>query len=230
MLALARRYAAPIIAVTVALVLAGIAAATLAAAVSTPAGAVYFCVSKRHPQNHYRETRGTIPHACVRGYVIVGVGAQGAAGPAGAPGPRGLAGPAGAAGQQGVRGPQGPQGPQGPAPSEVFCTPIPSERVLACGTAPPQSSPVITSEDHVTFSVGVQKTFTVTAAGFPAPAVTDGGAILPSGLSFTNNGDGTATLSGAPAAGTAGFYHFTITAANGHAPNAVQRFTLTVVP
>ena len=45
--------------------------------------------------------------------------------------------------------------------------------------------------------------------------LSDGGRTLPSGVTFTDNGNGTATLSGTPAAGTAGTYPFTITASNG---------------
>ena len=51
---------------------------------------------------------------------------------------------------------------------------------------------------------------------------------LPTGVSFTDNGDGTATLAGTPAAGTNGTYTFTIDATNGFAPDATQTFTLTV--
>jgi hypothetical protein len=47
-------------------------------------------------------------------------------------------------------------------------------------------------------------------------------------VSFTDNGDGTATLSGTPAAGSAGTYQFTISADNGVTPNATQGFTLIV--
>ena len=47
-------------------------------------------------------------------------------------------------------------------------------------------------------------------------------------MTFTDNGDGTATLAGTPAAGTGGSYPLTITAANGTAPDATQAFTLTV--
>ena len=47
-------------------------------------------------------------------------------------------------------------------------------------------------------------------------------------MTFVDNGNGTATLSGTPAASTAGTYPLTITAANGVAPNATQSFTLTV--
>jgi hypothetical protein len=51
---------------------------------------------------------------------------------------------------------------------------------------------------------------------------------LPSGVTFTDNGDGTATLAGTPAANTGGTTPFTITATNGVSPAATQGFTLTV--
>ncbi len=47
-------------------------------------------------------------------------------------------------------------------------------------------------------------------------------------MTLTDNGNGTASLAGTPAAGTAGSYPITITAANGVSPNAQQSFTLTV--
>ena len=47
-------------------------------------------------------------------------------------------------------------------------------------------------------------------------------------MTFTDNGDGTATLAGTPAAGTGGSYPVTITAANGVRPDATRSFTLTV--
>ncbi len=67
----------------------------------------------------------------------------------------------------------------------------------------------------------------MTTTGIPAPALTKTGA-LPSGVSFTDNLDGTATISGTPTDGTAGVHALTITAANGISPNATQNFTLTV--
>ena len=51
---------------------------------------------------------------------------------------------------------------------------------------------------------------------------------MPSGVTFTDNGDGTATISGTPAAGTGGSYPLTIKASNGVNPDAQQSFTLTV--
>jgi hypothetical protein len=88
-----------------------------------------------------------------------------------------------------------------------------------------QGPPIIASADHATFVVGQPGTFTITA-GDP-PAITETGA-LPNGVTFTDNGDGTATLAGTPAAGSEGDYPIAITANNGIEPNATQAFTLTV--
>ena len=51
---------------------------------------------------------------------------------------------------------------------------------------------------------------------------------LPSGVTFADNRDGTATLSGTPDPGTSGTYTLTISAANGVQPDATHSFTLTV--
>ena len=87
--------------------------------------------------------------------------------------------------------------------------------------------PTITSAATVTFSAGYAGSFTVTAKGPPAPALSETGS-LPSGLTFTDNGDGTAALAGTPAAGSQGSYPLTLTADNGVSPDATQSFTLTV--
>ena len=91
-------------------------------------------------------------------------------------------------------------------------------------------APSITSANNVTFQVGTLGTFTVTTTGFPTNAsmnISESGA-LPSGVTLTNNNDGTATLTGTPNALTGGVYPITITANNGVTPNATQSFTLTV--
>jgi Putative Ig domain len=88
-------------------------------------------------------------------------------------------------------------------------------------------APAITSAASTTFTVGTFASFTVMTSGFPAPALTETG-LLPSGVTFTDNGNGTATLSGTPASGTAATYPITITANNGVTPNGTQSFTLTV--
>src|SRR6185437_9318279 len=90
-------------------------------------------------------------------------------------------------------------------------------------------APSIISANSTTFTVGTSGSFTITSTGFPTAALLESGT-LPSGISFVDNGDGTATLSGTPAAGTGGSYPFTISASNGVSPDASQSLTLTVEP
>jgi Putative Ig domain len=89
-------------------------------------------------------------------------------------------------------------------------------------TAPPA---IITSTS-ATATVGSGFSFTVRAKEFPAPTLTETGAI-PQGLTWTDNGDGTATLAGAPGVAQGGVYKLTFTAASGYG-TAAQSFTLTV--
>jgi hypothetical protein len=94
--------------------------------------------------------------------------------------------------------------------------------------APPvPQAPVITSDATASFVVGTAGTFTITATGTPTPSLSLDGP-QPSWLSFVDNTDGTATLSGTPDADSDLSYSFTITARNGVSPNATQSFTLTV--
>ena len=86
-------------------------------------------------------------------------------------------------------------------------------------------APAITSASSTTFSVGVAGSFSVTTTGTPTPSISESGG-LPSGVTFHDNGNGTATLGGTPAA--SGSFPITITAQNGVSPNATQNFTLTV--
>ena len=88
-------------------------------------------------------------------------------------------------------------------------------------------APAITTGASVTFTAGTAASFTVSTTGFPAATVSETGT-MPSGVTFTNNGNGTATLGGTPGANAGGTYPLTITAANGTLPNATQSFTLTV--
>lgn len=91
----------------------------------------------------------------------------------------------------------------------------------------PPVAPAITSGTAATFQVGGTGGFNVAATGLPTPALSVIGA-LPSGVTFTDHGDGTASLSGTPAAGTGGSYPLTIKASNGALPDAEQSFALTV--
>jgi hypothetical protein len=88
-------------------------------------------------------------------------------------------------------------------------------------------APAITSQNNKTFSLGSNGSFNVTTTGNPTSTVTETGA-LPSPVTFVDNGNGTATISGIPGAGTAGAYPITITATNGIGTPASQSFTLTV--
>jgi len=101
--------------------------------------------------------------------------------------------------------------------------------------APPQ----ITSANTVTFAPGkTGQSFTVTTTGQPTGAsmVISQTGTLPTGVVFTNNNNGTATINGTPAAGTQGSsgnpksqaYSLTIGADNGVPPPASQAFTLNI--
>ena len=87
--------------------------------------------------------------------------------------------------------------------------------------------PAITSSSSVSFTTGQTESFGVTTTGYPAPTFTETG-VLPSGVTFHDNGDGTATLSGTAAAGTGGVYDLSITATNGVGTAATQGFVLTI--
>src|SRR5262249_36146344 len=89
--------------------------------------------------------------------------------------------------------------------------------------------PAITSANATPFTIGQPGSFTVGTTGFPLPSIARGGVALPSGVTFTDNGDGTGTLSGTPAAGTANNYALTFTATNAAGSSPVQNFTLNVV-
>jgi hypothetical protein len=88
-------------------------------------------------------------------------------------------------------------------------------------------APAVTSANTTSFTTGTAGSFTVTTTGYPAPALGESGA-LPTGLTFVDNGNGTATLAGTAATGTAGSYPVTITATNGTG-SVNQTLTITVV-
>ena len=92
----------------------------------------------------------------------------------------------------------------------------------------PAVPPQITSADHTEFTETVPGSYTVIATGSPSPSLTESGT-LPSGVTFTDNGDGSGTFSGTPAAGTAGAYTVTLKAHNTASPDATQTFTLYVL-
>jgi hypothetical protein len=92
----------------------------------------------------------------------------------------------------------------------------------------PTTPPSFTSANNALFTVGFPGSFTVSTGGTSTAALSETGA-LPTGVTFTDNGNGTATIAGLPLAGTQQTYTLTITAASGVLPNATQTFTLTNV-
>jgi large repetitive protein len=86
----------------------------------------------------------------------------------------------------------------------------------------------ITSANHATFAHGRHGSFTVRTTGYPVTSVTESGR-LPAGLRFTAGRNGTATISGTPAASARGrTYIIGLTATNKVGAKATQRFTLKV--
>ncbi len=82
----------------------------------------------------------------------------------------------------------------------------------------------ITSSDEISFLVGTEDSFVVTATGTPAPELTLDES-LPAGLTFTPE---TGVLEGTPAPGTGGEYTLTFSADNGVGGLAIQSATLTI--
>jgi outer membrane protein assembly factor BamB len=91
------------------------------------------------------------------------------------------------------------------------------------------AAPSVTSASGAVFGLGQTESFTVTTTGNPTSTLTESGP-LPEGVTFADNGDGTATLAGAAGAGTLGSYPVTITAANGVGLVATQSFVLSIDP
>jgi hypothetical protein len=89
------------------------------------------------------------------------------------------------------------------------------------GATPPAAA-TFTSAAATTFLLGATGNFSVTTTGTPTATLSATG--LPAGVTFTDNGDGTATLSGTLT--SLGSFNVTIAAANG--ANAFQNFTLNV--
>jgi hypothetical protein len=91
------------------------------------------------------------------------------------------------------------------------------------------SAPAVTSPATATFFSGTSGSFTVTTAGYPAPSLGETGA-LPNGITWADNGNGTATFSGTPDTVTSDTdYPITLQATDGTG-SVTQSFTLTVAP
>ena len=79
-----------------------------------------------------------------------------------------------------------------------------------------------------TFHTGQADTFTVMATGVPTPTLSLVG-MLPSGLNFQDNHDGTGSFFGQPDAGAGGKYKVTVIASDGSGHNTMEKLTLDVV-
>ena len=91
-------------------------------------------------------------------------------------------------------------------------------------TVTPFIAAEITSANALTCVIGSPCALTIATTGTPPPAVSRNGT-LPAGLGYNAS---TRTISGTPAAGTAGTYAQTINATNGIVPAATQTLTIVV--
>ena len=109
----------------------------------------------------------------------------------------------------------------------VYFSDQPNQRVREIVVSTRTSS--FTSSNNTAFVVGTPASFVVTTSYWPTPSLTLSGT-LPNGITFTDNGNGTGTLSGTPALGANGTFHLTSTASDTVFPNVLQALTLTVYP
>jgi hypothetical protein len=79
--------------------------------------------------------------------------------------------------------------------------------------APTSSAPTITSPAIQQIDARTPANVTITTTGSPTASITESGT-LPTGITFTDNGNGTATLSGQASTTNNGLYALTITATN----------------
>jgi hypothetical protein len=116
-----------------------------------------------------------------------------------------------------------------PTAGGVFTLKITAKNNAATSTAQTftltvSQAPKITSAATTTATIGTALSFTVKTSGYPAPTITESGA-LPAGVTFTNNGNGTATIAGTPTA--SGTFALALTAKNSLG-TATQTLTIRV--
>ena len=90
-------------------------------------------------------------------------------------------------------------------------------------------APELVGPTEARFVAGTANAIGFSSDGYPQASVSYSGT-LPAGLSFVDNGNGSATISGTAGSGAIGSYALTITATNGQSPDAVIHLTLDVVP
>jgi len=89
-------------------------------------------------------------------------------------------------------------------------------------------APVIITGVRQKARVGTSFSFTVETKGYPTASLTELGT-LPSGLTFTDNGNGSGTLAGTADPGSEGAYSLSFTATNAYGMSVQNPFTLKVV-
>ena len=94
------------------------------------------------------------------------------------------------------------------------------------GTIEIDQAPSFVSPDTTEFDVGTSGAFLVETAGYPTATLTESGS-LPSGETFTDNGDGTALITGTTTA-SPGIYPITITADDGIGDTTTQTLNIGV--
>jgi uncharacterized repeat protein (TIGR01451 family) len=85
----------------------------------------------------------------------------------------------------------------------------------------------ITSPARVTDDAGSPLSFSVTTTGGPVPSITETGK-LPKHVTFVDNGDGTATISGTPKRSRPRTFHLTVRATFGTSWVSTQKLTLRI--
>jgi hypothetical protein len=91
------------------------------------------------------------------------------------------------------------------------------------------TSPTLPGNLDSAFTVGVTSTVPITSvAGTPSTTTISVDGALPAGITFTDNGDGTASLGGTAAPGSAGSYPVVFHASNGVSPASSVNATVTV--
>jgi hypothetical protein len=105
--------------------------------------------------------------------------------------------------------------------------------VAADATAPVSvtvnEAPELVGPTEARFVTGFANTIGFSSDGYPQATITVSGSV-PAWLTFTDNGNGSATLSGTAPANALGSYPITITAGNGQSPDAALHVTVVVVP
>ena len=110
---------------------------------------------------------------------------------------------------------------------------VDTDAKLVCGTvtslspfALVQARPAFTSGASTTMTVGVNGSFPIATSGFKHPSLTVVGS-LPSGVTLTDHGDGTAALAGTPATAAGAVYPITLRGSEAGV-TVDQAFTLTI--